>query len=160
MLLGMEVGLGPGDFVFDGHQFPQKKGHSPPPNFWPCLLWSNDGMDQDATWYRGKPRPRRRCVRWGRSSPLKGAQPPVFGSYLLWPNVWMNEYPTWHGSRPRPRPLCVRRERSSPRKRGTAAPPPLIGLCLLWHGRPSQLLTSFCYRLLTQILAFKVSILL
>jgi len=33
-------------------------------------------MDQNATWYGGKPRPRRRCVRWGRSSPLKGAQPP------------------------------------------------------------------------------------
>ena len=25
----MEVGLGSGDFVFDGSQFPQKQGHSP-----------------------------------------------------------------------------------------------------------------------------------
>ena len=31
--LGMEVGLGPGDFVFDGTQLPQKKGTATPPNF-------------------------------------------------------------------------------------------------------------------------------
>jgi len=85
MPLGMEVGLGPGDFVFDGTELPQKKG-TPHPIFGPCLLWPNGGMDQDATWYGGKPRRRRRCVRWGRSSPLKVAQPPVFGSCLLWPN--------------------------------------------------------------------------
>ena len=30
-------------------------------------------MDQDATWCGGNRRPRRRCVRWGRRSPLKGA---------------------------------------------------------------------------------------
>ena len=55
-------------------------------------------MDQDATLYGGKPWPRRRCVRWGRSSPrLKGAQPPVFGSCLLWPNGWMDQDGTWHG---------------------------------------------------------------
>jgi len=28
-------------------------------------------MDQDATWYGGRPRPRRHCVRWGPSSPPK-----------------------------------------------------------------------------------------
>jgi len=33
-----------------------------------------------------KPRPTRRCVRWGSQLPLKGAQPPVFCSCLLWPN--------------------------------------------------------------------------
>ena len=33
-------------------------------------------MDQDATWYGCRPRPRPHCVRWGPSSPpLKGAQP-------------------------------------------------------------------------------------
>jgi len=30
-------------------------------------LWPNGWMDQDATWQRGKPRPRPHCVRW-RSS--------------------------------------------------------------------------------------------
>jgi len=28
-------------------------------------------MNQDATWYGGRPRPRRHCVRWGPSSPPK-----------------------------------------------------------------------------------------
>ena len=36
MPLGMEVGLSPGDFVFDGTQlWPEKRAHPPPPNFWP-----------------------------------------------------------------------------------------------------------------------------
>ena len=70
MPIGMEVGLGPGDFVFDGDPAtPEKKAHPPPSNFGLCLLWPNGSMDQDANWYGGKPRPRRRCVRWGRSSP-------------------------------------------------------------------------------------------
>ena len=29
MPLGMEVGLGPGDFALDGDQPPEKRGHSP-----------------------------------------------------------------------------------------------------------------------------------
>jgi len=33
--LGMEVGLSPGDFVFDVSQLsPEKRAHLPPPNFW------------------------------------------------------------------------------------------------------------------------------
>jgi len=42
MQLGMEVGLRPDDFVFDGDPATQrKKGHSPHPIFGPCLLWPN-----------------------------------------------------------------------------------------------------------------------
>ena len=33
-------------------------------------------MDQDATWYGGRPRPRPHCVRWGPTLPQKGAQQP------------------------------------------------------------------------------------
>jgi len=47
---------------------PRKKG-TPHPIFGWCLLWPNGWMEQDATWYGGKPRPRWRCVRWGRNSP-------------------------------------------------------------------------------------------
>jgi len=46
-------------------------------------LWPNGWMDQDATWYGGRPRPRRverQCVRWGPDPP-KGAQPPSFGHW-------------------------------------------------------------------------------
>ena len=45
------------------------RGHSPPPIFGPFLLWPNGWMDQDVTWYGGRPWPRRRCVGWGPSSP-------------------------------------------------------------------------------------------
>jgi len=72
MTLGMEVGLGPGDFVFDGDQaYPQKKG-TPSPIFGPCLLWPNDWMDEDATWYGSRLQPRPHCIRRGRSSLRKG----------------------------------------------------------------------------------------
>jgi len=74
--LGTEVGLRPGDIALHGEPaLPPLKGHSPP-IFGPCPLWPNCWMDPDATWYGSRPRPRRRCVRWGLSSPLKGAQPP------------------------------------------------------------------------------------
>jgi len=46
-------------------------------------------MDQDATWYGGRPRLRPHCVRWGPISPEKAPRkgaPPIFGSCLLWPN--------------------------------------------------------------------------
>ena len=57
---------------------PNKKGAQQPPIFGPCLLWPNDWMHQDTTWYGGRSRPWRHCVRWGPSSPIKGAQPPLF----------------------------------------------------------------------------------
>jgi len=55
------------------------------------LLSPNGWMHQDATWYGGRPQPKRRCVRWGPASPpLKGQSPPIFGQCPLWPNVWMD----------------------------------------------------------------------
>ena len=81
MPLGMVLGLGPGDYVLDWRpSSPPKKGYSPP-IFGQCLLWTNGWMDQDATWYRDRPQPRRHCVRWGpSSSPQKGHSPlPIFG---------------------------------------------------------------------------------
>jgi len=65
MPLGTEVGLVPGDFVFDGDPASPRKKARPHPIFGPCLLWSNGWMVQDATWYGGKPRPRGLCVRYG-----------------------------------------------------------------------------------------------
>jgi len=47
MSLGMEVGVGPGDFVLNGTQLPiPKKGAEHPfPIFGPCPLWPNGWMD-------------------------------------------------------------------------------------------------------------------
>jgi len=53
--------------VLDGTQLPPKGAE--PPIFGPCLLCPNVWMDQDAAWYGGRPRPRRHCIRWERSSP-------------------------------------------------------------------------------------------
>ena len=85
MPLGMEVNLGPGDVVLDEIAAPSSKGHSPAV-FGPCLLWPNSWMDEDATWYRSRPRHRPHCVRRGSSCPLAiGAQrPPLFGPCLSW----------------------------------------------------------------------------
>jgi len=53
-------------------------------------LQPNGWMDQDATWYGGRPQPRRLCVRWGPRSTLPkngGTAPsPIFGPFLLWSN--------------------------------------------------------------------------
>jgi len=46
MSLGMEVGLGPDDFVLDGDPAPapQKGGGAPPPNFRPMFIAAK-GLD-------------------------------------------------------------------------------------------------------------------
>jgi len=48
------------------------------------LLWPSGWMEQDATWYEGRPRPY--CVTWGSSFPHMWRSPPIFGPCLLWPN--------------------------------------------------------------------------
>jgi len=65
----MPLGMEAGDFVLDRDPAPAPHKGAEPPIFGPRVLWPNCCMDQDATWYGGKPRPRRRCARWGRSSP-------------------------------------------------------------------------------------------
>jgi len=59
---------------------PEKMGtHS---QFSARLWWPNDWIDQDATWYGGRSRPRQLCVTWESSSPSKqrGHSPsPIFG---------------------------------------------------------------------------------
>ena len=43
------------------------------------VLWPNCWIDQDATWYGDRPRPRPHCVRWGPRSPHgKGHSIPHF----------------------------------------------------------------------------------
>jgi len=49
------------------------------------VLWPNDQMDEDATWYGDGPHPMPQCVRWGPSSPSrKRAQqpPPNFSTHF------------------------------------------------------------------------------
>jgi len=71
--VGTEVGLGPGHIVLDGN--PAPPNGTQVPNFRPMyiIMWPNGWIDQDATWYGGRPRPRPHCVRCGPSfSPKSG----------------------------------------------------------------------------------------
>ena len=79
MPLGMEVGLGPSDFVLDGTQLPIRQRGTAPQIFGPYLLRLNGCMDQDVTWYGARPRPNRLCVRWGPRCPL-----PKRGAVSIW----------------------------------------------------------------------------
>jgi len=135
MKLGMQVGLGPGHIVLDGTQLPLPQRGVEPPIFGPYPLWPNGWMDQDATWYGGRTRPRRLCVRWGPSSPpKKGAEPssPIFGTCPLWPNGWMDQDGTWHRGGPWSRLHCARLGPSSPPQKSGRAPFPIFGPFLLW----------------------------
>jgi len=77
MPLRVMVGLGPGNIVLDADPAPPRSGTAPP-NFGPCLLWPKRWMDQDATWYESRPRPRPHCVTWGPSSPSQKGTAPNF----------------------------------------------------------------------------------
>ena len=85
MPLGMEVGLGPCHIVLDQETAPPlPKGHSP------HQFLAHICCGQTAGWlkmplYGGRAWPRRHCVRWGPSSPLrkKGTVPPNFWSMSI-----------------------------------------------------------------------------
>jgi len=79
MPLGRELGLGPSDIVLDGDQLPSPQNGTQPPIFGPCLLWPNNWIGQDATWYGGSPQPRPHCSRWGPSSPPHPTPPKKVG---------------------------------------------------------------------------------
>ena len=122
------------------------QGTQPPPIFGRCLLWPNGWMDQDATWYGGRPRPRLLCVRWGPCFPKKGgtAAPPHFSVHVYCGQTagWIRvPLATETGLGPGRR--CVTWRPRSPYSKGYSSPD-TFRTTFLWHGRPSQLLLSTC----------------
>jgi len=84
------------------------------------VLWPNGWMDQDATWYGGRPRPMPHCVRSGNSSPLpKGHSPHQFLAHICCGQTagWLKM--PLYGGRAWPRRHC---DRWGSPKRDTAAP--------------------------------------
>jgi len=79
MPLGTEVSLGPGHIVLDDES---PKRAQQPPIFGLCLLWPNGWMDQDATWYGGRPRSWPHCVRWRLTHPERTTAPPELSDYV------------------------------------------------------------------------------
>ena len=70
LVLGIEVGLSAGDFVLDRDAAPYPKRGRAPPNFRPTSIVAKR-LYIDATWYGGRARPTRHCVRCGPSYPQK-----------------------------------------------------------------------------------------
>ena len=91
MSLGMEVDLGPGNFVLDGDPAPLPKNGAQSPQFSAPLSWPDGWMDQDATWYGGRPHPRILCIRWGASPPPKFSAH-VYYSYCDFVRTLHNRY--------------------------------------------------------------------
>jgi len=74
------------DIALDGNPAPRlrKKGGRTAPNFSAhvcCGQTAGSWMDQDVSWYGGRPRPRRHCVRWGPSSPFF-REDPILGAWI------------------------------------------------------------------------------
>jgi len=81
MKLVMQVGSSLATLCM-GSQLSLPKG-AQPPIFGPYLPWPSGRMDQDATWYGGRSRPKRHCVRWGPSSPSpKRGHSPQFSAHV------------------------------------------------------------------------------
>ena len=125
MSLGMELGLGPSNFVLDGDPAPLPKRGAEPPKF-----SAHVHCGQTAGWMKlvlgsrgGRPQPRRLCVTCGPSPlPTKtgGVPSPIFGRFLLWPNSWMHQDATWYGAYAT---LCSTWTQLPPEKRAHPLPP-------------------------------------
>ena len=109
-------------------------------------------MDQDVTWYWGRPRLRPHCVRWGLSSlPPKGAPQPHFSAHVYcgrtagWIRVPLG---TEVGLNPGDVVLDCD---PAPHVRGLSSLPPLFGpLCSGMVAHISTLLLSTCFSKPTQ----------
>jgi len=101
-------------------------------------------MDQDATWYAGRPRPRPHCVRWDPVLPNKrSAAAPLLAHVYCGQTARRIKISLGTELGLGHRPHFLRQRPNSPTERGTA--PPTFGPCLLWpNGRPSQQLMSSC----------------
>jgi len=146
MKLGMQVGLGLGHIVLDGDPGPTPPmGHTPLCGSY--LLWPNGSMDQDASWYGGKPRPRPHCARSGPNSPSskRGHSPQLCGPYLLCPNGWMDQDATRYDCRPRPGNIVLMRTQLYPKGH---SPPKFRPMSVVAKRLPIWPLLSTCASLL------------
>jgi len=155
MPLGTKVSLIPGDSVLDGDPVPppHKGGGAPSPIFGPFLLWPNGWMHQGATWYRGRPQPRRLCVRRGLSYPIKKGTPTPT-QFLA--HVYCGQMAGWMKT-----PLGTEVDLGPgytvldgvPASAKGAQQPPIFGPCLLWPRPP----ISATGELLLTVVWFSVS---
>jgi len=80
MLLGMEIGLSPGDFVLDVYPVPPPQKGAESPNFWPTSIVAKRLHGSRCRLVRARRRPMRHSVRWGPSSPPLNRHSPQFSA--------------------------------------------------------------------------------
>ena len=103
MPLGMQVGLGPSDFVLDADPPPLPKKGAEPPIFGQCLLWPNGWMIKMALGVEVGLDPGHIVLDGDQAPPKRGNSPPIFGPCLLWPDGWMDQDASWYSGRHWPR---------------------------------------------------------
>ena len=118
-----------------GTHTPTKKGACPSV-FGPRLLWLNRCMNQDATWYGGRPWSTRHCVRCGPSFPQKKGHthPTQFLAHVYCGQTagWMK---TPFGTQVDLGPGHIVLD-GVPAAAEGAPHPPLFGPCLSWPRSP------------------------
>ena len=138
---GREVGLDPSNIVLDGTHLPLPKKGPEPPIFGPCLLWTNGWVDQDATWYGGRHRPRRRCVTQ-LPLPKKGHSPQFSAQVYCGQTAGWTKIPLGTEIDLGPGHMVLDRDPAPPVKR---AQQPLFSADVYrGHGRPPELLLTSC----------------
>jgi len=130
-----------------GTHLPCTRKGAEPPIFGPFLLWPHGWMHQGATWYGGRPQPRRLCVRWGPSPLPKKGRCPQFSAHVYCGQTaaWV-KMPLGTEVDLGPGDIVLGGDLTPPSQRSSAAPPH-FSAHLLWHGRLSQQLLSSCYSL-------------
>jgi len=112
------------------------------------VLWRNGWMDEDATWYGGRPQPRPYCVRWTLSSPKKEAQPPISAHVCCGQTAGWIKMPPGTDVGIGPGDIVSDGDPAPhPQKRSTAAPlggPELLLLLNIFLRRPSFLRKCPC----------------
>jgi len=106
--------------------------------FGPSLLCPNGWMYQDASWYRGRPPPKRHCVWCGPSSlPKRGQSPPPFLAYVCCGQTsgWIKMPP---GTKVGffPCHIVLNGDPAPPPERKGHSNPHVFGPCLLWLRSP------------------------
>jgi len=140
MALGMEVGLGPGHIVRDGDPAPLLKQGQSSPIFDPCLLWPNGWMDQDATWYGGKPRPGDIVLDRDPVHPKRSTAPNFRPMSVVAKHAagWI-KMPHRMEVGLGPGNFVLDGDPPFPPQKGAVPPPTIFGPCLLWpNGRIDQ----------------------
>jgi len=102
-------------------------------------------MDQDATWYVGRPRPSDVVLDGDPAPPLK-VHGPQFSAHVYCGQTagWM-KMPLGTEVDLSPGQIVLDGDPAPAHARGTAAPPLFSAHVYCGHGRPSQLLMSSCY---------------